>query len=59
VTLPERVANVYAERNGLKTMELPFTVPKFEVSLHWHEHSGDNTAQLWFCEFLKETISCL
>lgn len=59
VTLPERVASVYAERNGLKTMTLPFNVPEFEVSLHWHEHSGDSSAQLWFCEFLKETISCL
>jgi len=59
VTLPERVAKVYAERNGLKTMDLPFTVPEFEVSLHWHEHSGDSSAQLWFCEFLKDTISRL
>lgn len=59
VTLPHRVASVYAERNGLKTLALPFTVPAFEVSLHWHEHSGDNSAQRWFCEFLKDTLSCL
>lgn len=59
VTLPERVAMVYAEKNGLKSVELPFTVPEFEVSLHWHEHSGDSSAQLWFCAFLRETISCL
>ncbi|WP_420832896.1 LysR family transcriptional regulator [Pseudomonas kermanshahensis] len=59
VTLPERVAKMYIERNRLKTLELPFTVPRFEVSLHWHEHSGDSTAQLWFCQFLKDTISCL
>jgi DNA-binding transcriptional LysR family regulator len=59
VTLPERVARVYAQKNSLKTVDLPFTVPEFEVSLHWHEHSGDSSAQLWFCQFLKETISCL
>jgi DNA-binding transcriptional LysR family regulator len=59
VTLPERVAKVYAQKNDLKTLDLPFTVPEFEVSLHWHEHSGDNTAQLWFCQFLKETITGL
>nr|WP_256581263.1 MULTISPECIES: LysR substrate-binding domain-containing protein [unclassified Pseudomonas] len=59
VTLPMRVANMYAEKNDLRTLALPFTVPEFEVSLHWHEHTGDNSAQLWFCEFLRETISRL
>lgn len=59
VTLPQRVAEVYAERNGLKTLALPFMVPEFEVSLHWHEHSGDSSAQLWFCQFLREMISHL
>lgn len=32
VTLPERVATVYAEKNSLKTLDLPFTLPEFEVS---------------------------
>ncbi|MCY1310443.1 hypothetical protein D9M70_606310 [compost metagenome] len=50
---------MYAEKNGLKTLALPFTVPEFEVSLHWHEHTGDNSAQLWFCGFLRDTISRL
>ncbi len=59
VTLPLRVAAVYAEKNELTTLALPFIVPEFEVSLHWHEHSGDNSAQLWFCKFLTETISRL
>lgn len=59
VSLPERVAKVYVERNSLKTLELPFDAPRFELSLYWHEHSGDDTAQRWFCQFLRETISCL
>lgn len=59
VTLPSRVARVYAERMPLRFLDLPFSIPEFEVSIHWKEQRGDSSAQLWFCDFLKQILSGL
>jgi DNA-binding transcriptional LysR family regulator len=57
VTLPSRVAQLYAKRMPLKFIELPFVIPGFEVGVHYKEHRGDNSAQFWFCDFLIKTLN--
>ncbi|MGP5327533.1 LysR family transcriptional regulator [Vreelandella titanicae] len=57
VTLPSRVAQLYAKRMPLKFFELPFGIPGFEVGIHYKEHRGDSSAQSWFCDFLIKTLN--
>ena len=58
-TLPERVARLFARRSKARVVELPFTVPPFEVSLHWNDHDSDILAQRWFCDMLERTLADL
>ncbi|AIR88851.1 LysR family transcriptional regulator [Pseudomonas cremoricolorata] len=49
--LPSQIAESFCEmplHSQLKTLELPFDVPAFEVSLHWHSRSTQSTALTWF-----------
>lgn len=59
VTLPSRVANMFASRSATKVVELPLPVPPIEISLQWHDHDSDILAQRWFCGLLKETLKDL
>ncbi|RMP62842.1 hypothetical protein ALQ18_02302 [Pseudomonas marginalis pv. marginalis] len=59
VTLPSRVAVMFASRSHTRVVELPFNVPSIEVSLQWNDHDSDILAQRWFCGLLKETLSGL
>jgi DNA-binding transcriptional LysR family regulator len=56
VTLPERVARMFASRSATRIVELPFPVPTIEVSLQWNDHDSDILAQRWFCGLLKDTL---
>jgi DNA-binding transcriptional LysR family regulator len=56
VTLPSRVASMFASRSPTRVVELPFSVPSIEVSLQWNDHASDILAQRWFCELLKHTL---
>ncbi|WP_416427790.1 LysR family transcriptional regulator (plasmid) [Pseudomonas sp. App30] len=56
VTLPARVARMFATRSATKVVELPFPVPAIEISLQWNDHDSDILAQRWFCGLLKETL---
>lgn len=59
VTLPSRVATMFASRSATRIVELPFNVPTIEVSLHWNEHDSDILAHRWFCGLLREALSGL
>jgi DNA-binding transcriptional LysR family regulator len=59
VTLPERVARMFASRSATRIVELPFPVPAIEVSLQWNDHDSDILAQRWFCGLLKDTLKDL
>ncbi|QDD87515.1 LysR family transcriptional regulator [Pseudomonas oryzihabitans] len=51
VILPSQIAESFCEmplHGQLKTLELPFDVPAFEVTLHWHSRSNQSTALSWF-----------
>lgn len=59
VTLPARVARMFASRSATRVVELPFPVPAIEISLLWNDHDSDILAQRWFCSLLKETLKDL
>lgn len=47
VTLPARVARLYASQGPLKTLELPVPIPEFEVRVHWHAHHEASPSHKW------------
>ncbi|WP_249674401.1 LysR family transcriptional regulator [Pseudomonas abieticivorans] len=59
VTLPERVARMFASRSATRVLELPFPIPSIEVGLQWNDHDSDILAQRWFCGLLKTTLKDL
>jgi DNA-binding transcriptional LysR family regulator len=59
VTLPSRMAHLFASQGLTRVLDLPFNVPDAELTLHWYEHSGDITAQRWFCRTLRECLTGL
>lgn len=59
VILPSLIAENFCEMpllKPLKKLELPFEVPAFEVTLHWHSRSLQSTALSWFFDQLKLTL---
>ncbi|WP_042141847.1 LysR family transcriptional regulator [Pseudomonas parafulva] len=60
--LPSQIAESFCEMplpRKLKTLELPFDVPSFEVSLHWHSRSAQSTALTWFLRQLQTSLGSL
>ncbi len=47
LTLPERVARVFAESYGLRVLEPPFPVPTFAIWQIWHERRRKEPAHAW------------
>lgn len=59
VILPSRIAESFCEMPlpfKLKTLELPFDVPSFDVTLHWHSRSEQSTALNWFITQVREHL---
>lgn len=58
VILPSQIAENFCDLSKqLKTYELPFEVPTFDVTLHWHSRSAQSTALSWFIEQVQVTLS--
>lgn len=58
--LPSRIAQSFCElplTQPLKIVELPFEVPHFEVTLHWHSRSEKSRALSWFFEQIELSLS--
>jgi DNA-binding transcriptional LysR family regulator len=47
LTLPERVANVFARSQGLRVVEPPGEFPTFGVWQIWHQRRKDEPAHAW------------
>lgn len=47
VILPDRVASLYASQRRLKVLELPLTLPGFEVRMHWHARHETTPVHQW------------
>lgn len=54
VTLPSRVAAVFAQLGKFKVLELPIDMPSFEVRLHWHQRFHQDPANRWLREVMAE-----
>jgi len=54
VTLPSRVAAVFARLGKFKVLKLPVDVPSFEVRLHWHQRFDQDPANRWLREVMAE-----
>lgn len=59
VTLPSRVARMFASRSKTRIVEVPMAIPTIEVSLQWTDHDSDILAQRWFCKLLKNALDGL
>lgn len=54
VTLPSRVADVFARLGDFKVLALPLEMPSFEVRLHWHERFHQDPANHWLREVMTK-----
>ena len=52
LTVPGRVACVFAEPLGLKVFGPPIELPRFEVKQYWHERYQNDPANRWFREMI-------
>jgi DNA-binding transcriptional LysR family regulator len=59
VTLPSRMAHLFASQAHTRAVSLPFSVPKVQLALYWYEHGGDITALRWFSGTLKDCLADL
>ena len=46
-TIPERLARRFASLGGMRLARTPFELPRFQMSLVWHDHQHDVPAQRW------------
>jgi len=54
VTVPSRVAAVFARLGNFKVLPLPLRIPTFEVRLHWHQRFHQDPANRWLREVMAE-----
>lgn len=54
VTVPSRVAAVFARGGNFKVLPLPLRMPGFEVRLHWHQRFHQDPANLWLRQLMGE-----
>ncbi|MFV1939974.1 LysR family transcriptional regulator [Pseudomonas luteola] len=57
VILPSQIATLFAAEHPLRICNLPFDVPSFKVTLHWHERSNTSVALRWFLGLVAEAIT--
>ena len=54
VTVPSRVAAVFAQLGNFKVLKLPVDMPSFEVRLHWHQRFHQDPANRWLRELMTD-----
>jgi DNA-binding transcriptional LysR family regulator len=54
VTVPSRVAEVFARLGHFKVLKLPLAMPSFEVRLHWHQRFNQDPANRWLRQVMTE-----
>jgi len=54
VTVPSRVAAVFAQGGNFKVLPLPLRMPSFEVRLHWHQRFHQDPANRWLRQLMAE-----
>jgi DNA-binding transcriptional LysR family regulator len=54
LTLPERVARVYARQGGFRYLPPPVPIPPADVAAHWHERFERDPGSRWLRELVME-----
>lgn len=54
VTVPSRVAAIFAQPGNFKVLKLPIGMPSFEVRLHWHQRYNQDPANRWLRGVMAE-----
>ena len=54
VTVPSRVAAIFAQTGNFKILPLPLRMPSFEVRLHWHQRFHQDPANRWLREAMTD-----
>lgn len=57
LTLPSRVANVFARQGRLKTLPPPVPIAPAEVAVHWHERFDADAGNRWLRERIAELFA--
>jgi DNA-binding transcriptional LysR family regulator len=59
VTVPSRVAELFAVSHGLRSLPLPVAMPLFAVRLHWLERSQTDQGNTWMRDVVTRLLSAL
>ena len=59
LTISKRLAGRYAERLGLKAVELPFDSPRYLVEMIWHPRHDADPAHTWLRQGFTEAAAAL
>jgi DNA-binding transcriptional LysR family regulator len=59
VTLPSRVARIFASTHRLRTLPVPLKIPSYEVRLHWHARTAGDLGHQWMRELMVRVLSKL
>jgi len=59
LTISKRLAGRYAERLGLKAVELPFDSPRYLVEMIWHPRHDADPAHIWLRQGFTEAAAAL
>ena len=51
------VARTFSKIAGLRTISLPFRIPKIDVKQHWHERFHTDMANKWFRKKISEVFA--
>ncbi len=54
VTVPSRVAAVFAQLGNFNVLKLPLPMPSFEVRMHWHQRFHQDPANRWLRQVMTE-----
>ena len=59
VTLPSRLGKVFERFAGVRSVELPVSLPSFEVRVLWHAGQQSNPANVWLRRTIVEALGAL
>jgi DNA-binding transcriptional LysR family regulator len=59
VTVPSRVAELFAVTHGLRCLPLPIAGPSFAVRMHWHGRSHADQGHSWMRDVVTRLLSSL
>src|SRR5258706_2033808 len=57
LTLPAKIARVYAQRGAFRTLPPPVPIPPADVAAHWHERFERDPGSRWLREMVMELFT--